>query len=120
LVYTIDDWSKGKKKVELFDNYYDKNPNTNMSVLSGQVYQILSKTTPDPVIMNVYEFTSRPDFAGKKRTITLSDKDLLPENLLKYNLQVGDTVITESFAYEQDGNIKNGKEPGRYHNIYII
>lgn len=58
----------------------------------------------------VYEFTERPSYAGNTKTITLSDKDLLPENLLKYNIQVGDIITTESFTYEQDGNTGNGKE----------
>lgn len=112
LVYTKEDW-EGNKKVELFDEYYGGergNPNTDLSILSGRVYYNYPANL-NPAIMNVYEFTKRPDFAGKARTVTLSDKDLLPENLLKYNLQVGDTVITKSFTYEQDGNIKNGKEP---------
>ena len=112
LVYTKEDWN-GDKRVDLFDHYYDGqngNPNTDASLLSGRVYFDYPANS-NPEIINVYEFTKRPDFAGKARTVTLSDKDLLPEKLLKYNLQVGDTVITESFTYEQDGNIKNGKEP---------
>ena len=112
LVYTKADW-EGDKTVTLFDNYYsgqNGNQNTDASILSGRVYYDYPDNV-NPEIINVYEFTKRPDFAGKVRTVTLSDKELLPENLLKYNLQVGDTVITKSFTYEQDGNTKNGKEP---------
>jgi hypothetical protein len=112
LVYTKEDW-EGDKRVDLFDQYNSGehgNPNTDASILSGRVYY---SYPPDinPEVMNVYEFTKRPDFAGKARTITLSDQDLLPEKLLKLNIQVGDTIITKSFTYEQDGNTKNGKEP---------
>jgi hypothetical protein len=112
LVYTKADWD-GDKTVDLFDKYYEGehgNPNTDASILSGRVYYNYPDNV-NPEIINVYEFTKRPAFAGKARTVTLSDKDLLPEDLLKYNLQVGDTVITKSFTYEQDGNTQNGKEP---------
>ena len=61
-------------------------------------------------LRNVYEITSRPKEAGNAKTITLSDKDLLPENLIKKGIMVGDTIITQSFQYEQDGNTGNGKE----------
>lgn len=113
LVYTIKNWNAGKKRVELFDiaDYIDEEQSYfDFSVMGGQIYKKYPSSS-DPSIMNVYEFTERPSFAGKPRTITLSDTDLLPENLLKYNLQVGDTVITKTFTYEQDGNAKNGKEP---------
>lgn len=111
LVYTKADWD-GDETVDLFDNYYGGehgNPNTDASILSGRVYYDYPKDS-NPKIINIYEFTKRPSFAGKARTVTLSDKDLLPEKLLTYNLQVGDTVITKSFTYEQDGNTENGKE----------
>lgn len=111
LVYTKADWD-GDKQVDLFDNYNDGehgNSNTDASILSGRVYYDYPRNA-NPEIINVYEFTERPKFAGKARTVTLADKDLLPERLLKKNIQVGDTVITKSFTYEQDGNKKNGKE----------
>lgn len=111
LVYTKANW-EGDKTVDLFErrNYVENlNPNTDASILSDRVYYSYPDNA-NPKVINVYEFTKRPSFAGKARTVTLFDKDLLPEKLLTYNLQVGDTVITKSFTYEQDGNINNGKE----------
>lgn len=108
LVYSMKDWGE-KQDVEIYD-ISKVTQDDNLDYQSGRIYRSFPQFE-GPSIMNVYEFTQRPSFAGKARSVTLSDKDLLPENLLKYNLQVGDTVITKSFTYEQDGNTKNGKEP---------
>lgn len=107
LVHETDDKGNGQS---VYKNYDKDNVNTNVYDV---VYRDPIETTSGTLGFKykaVYEITERPDFAGKVKTVTLSDKDLLPENLLKYNLQVGDIVKTESFTYEQDGNSSNGEE----------
>lgn len=93
-------------KVEFLMEYNENNINTNL-MHPGALYHYDSG---EMTYVAVYEFTERPSYAGKAKTVTLSDKELLPENLLSHNIQVGDIVTTESFTYEQDGNTGNGKE----------